>query len=93
MKAVNGRCEIYLDGGVSHGTDVLKARALGAKMVFIGRPIIWGLTVAGEDGVKTILNIIKTELDSVMALTGKFHCLLSTFQNLFSLLYYSFPET
>lgn len=70
VKAVSGRCEIYLDGGVTQGTDVFKALALGAKMVFMGRPAIWGLTIAGEDGVKSILSIVKTELDSVMALTG-----------------------
>ncbi|PSN47506.1 Peroxisomal (S)-2-hydroxy-acid oxidase GLO5 [Blattella germanica] len=70
VKAVNGRCEVYLDGGVRQGTDVFKALALGAKMVFMGRPALWGLTTDGEDGVKAILNIMKTELDSVMALTG-----------------------
>ncbi|KAJ9591427.1 hypothetical protein L9F63_002033, partial [Diploptera punctata] len=70
VKAVEGRCEIYLDGGIRQGTDVFKALALGAKMVFMGRPALWGLTVAGEDGVKSILNLIKTELDSVLALTG-----------------------
>ena len=70
VKSVNGRCEIYLDGGVTQGTDVFKALALGAKMVFMGRPALWGLAVAGEDGVKSVLNIMKTELDSVMALTG-----------------------
>ena len=43
MEAVKGRVEVYLDGGVRQGTDVLKALALGAKAVFIGRPILWGL--------------------------------------------------
>jgi (S)-2-hydroxy-acid oxidase len=43
VKAVDGRCEVYLDGGVRTGTDVFKALALGAKAVFIGRPIIYGL--------------------------------------------------
>lgn len=43
MKAVGGRVEVYVDGGVRHGTDVLKALALGAKAVFIGRPVLWGL--------------------------------------------------
>lgn len=42
-KAVNGKCEIYLDGGVCRGTDVFKALALGARAVFIGRPVLWGL--------------------------------------------------
>lgn len=70
VKAVDGRCEVYLDGGIRQGTDVFKAIALGAKMVFMGRPALWGLACGGEDGVKSILSIIKTELDSVMALTG-----------------------
>lgn len=70
MKAVDGQCEVYLDGGIRQGTDVFKAIALGAKMVFMGRPALWGLACNGEDGVKSILNIMKTELDSVMALTG-----------------------
>lgn len=43
MQAVEGRCDVYLDGGVRQGTDVLKALALGAKAVFIGRPVLWGL--------------------------------------------------
>jgi len=43
VEAVEGRIEVYLDGGVRQGTDVLKALALGAKAVFIGRPVLWGL--------------------------------------------------
>lgn len=43
VQAVEGRCDVYLDGGVRQGTDVLKALALGAKAVFIGRPVLWGL--------------------------------------------------
>lgn len=43
VKAVQGGCDVYLDGGVRQGTDVLKALALGAKAVFIGRPVLWGL--------------------------------------------------
>lgn len=43
VEAVDGRAEVYLDGGVRTGTDVLKALALGAKAVFVGRPILWGL--------------------------------------------------
>lgn len=45
VKAVNGRCEVYLDGGIRLGTDVLKALAIGAKAVFIGRPASWALAV------------------------------------------------
>lgn len=44
VKAVRGRCDVYMDGGVRRGTDVLKALALGAKAVFIGRPVLWGLS-------------------------------------------------
>ena len=70
MKAVGDRVEIYLDGGITDGTDVYKALALGAKMVFIGRPALWGLAHSGEEGVKKILTILKTELDYALAITG-----------------------
>ncbi|CAG7681527.1 unnamed protein product, partial [Allacma fusca] len=70
VKAVSGRCEIYVDGGVSTGADVFKALALGAKMVFVGRPILWGLSVDGQKGVKRVLEILRDELDSTMALSG-----------------------
>ena len=50
--AVGDRLEVYFDGGVRRGTDVLKALALGARATFVGRPIFWGLSVAGEDGVR-----------------------------------------
>jgi isopentenyl diphosphate isomerase/L-lactate dehydrogenase-like FMN-dependent dehydrogenase len=61
-EAVGGQLEIYLDGGVRRGTDVLKALALGARAVFIGRPTFWGLTLGGEEGVFSILEILKNEL-------------------------------
>ncbi|KAI4466417.1 s -2-hydroxy-acid oxidase-related [Holotrichia oblita] len=70
VNAVGDKVEIYLDGGVTDGTDVLKALALGAKMVFIGRPALWGLAYGGEDGVKKILSILKKEFDFALALTG-----------------------
>ena len=69
--AVGGSVEILLDGGVRRGTDVLKALALGASAVMIGRPYWWGLTVDREDGVIQVLNIIKRELDGAMALSGR----------------------
>ncbi|TRY75587.1 hypothetical protein TCAL_00529 [Tigriopus californicus] len=69
-EAVGDRCELYLDGGVTQGTDVLKALALGAKMVFLGRPVIWGLAHSGQSGVEQTLRLIKGELDSAMALSG-----------------------
>lgn len=70
VKAVNGRCEVYVDGGFSQGTDIFKALALGAQMVFLGRPLLWGLACGGEEGAYDILDILQTELDSVMALSG-----------------------
>ncbi|XP_072045179.1 2-Hydroxyacid oxidase 1-like isoform X2 [Amphiura filiformis] len=70
-QAVKGTgVEIYLDGGVRLGTDVLKALALGAKAVFVGRPILWGLALDGECGVKRVLKILQEEFDIAMALTG-----------------------
>ncbi|XP_017768714.1 PREDICTED: peroxisomal (S)-2-hydroxy-acid oxidase [Nicrophorus vespilloides] len=68
--AVGNRVEIYLDGGVRDGTDVFKALALGARMVFMGRPALWGLAHSGEEGVKKVLNLIKTQLDSTLAISG-----------------------
>jgi 4-hydroxymandelate oxidase len=68
--AVAGRAEVYLDGGVRRGTDVLKALALGARAVLIGRPIIWGLAAAGEEGVLDVLRLLRDELDLAMALSG-----------------------
>lgn len=59
-----------MDGGVTDGTDVFKALALGARMVFMGRPILWGLAHSGEDGVKKVLSIMKKEFDYALALTG-----------------------
>ncbi|XP_037649062.1 hydroxyacid oxidase 1-like [Sebastes umbrosus] len=59
-----------MDGGVRRGTDVLKALALGAKAVFVGRPVLWGLACQGEQGVKEILELLKEELRLAMALSG-----------------------
>ena len=67
---MNGRAEVYVDGGIRRGTDVLKAIALGARAVMIGRPVIWGLAVSGEEGVRTILRMLRDELDLAMALAG-----------------------
>ncbi|KAI8320152.1 hydroxyacid oxidase 1-like protein [Martensiomyces pterosporus] len=69
-KAVDGRVEVFLDGGVRRGTDVLKALALGAKAVFLGRPVLWALNYNGEDGVVEMLDIINEELRMAMALAG-----------------------
>ncbi|HVB22994.1 MAG TPA: alpha-hydroxy acid oxidase [Ktedonobacteraceae bacterium] len=70
IEAVDGRCEVYVDGGIRRGTDILKALALGARAVFIGRPAIWGLAVNGAEGVHSVLDILRTELELAMALSG-----------------------
>ncbi|XP_019404630.1 PREDICTED: hydroxyacid oxidase 1 isoform X1 [Crocodylus porosus] len=70
VEAVAGKVEVFLDGGIRKGTDVLKALALGAKAVFIGRPIIWGLVYQGEEGAKEVLQMLKEELHLAMALSG-----------------------
>ena len=67
---VNGKCEIYIDGGIQKGSDVFKALALGANMVFMGRPFIWGLASSAEEGAKKIFQIVKKELDTTMCLAG-----------------------
>lgn len=70
VEAVGGRVEVYMDGGIRRGTDVLKAIALGARAVLIGRPMLWGLSVAGQSGVLTVLDMLRTEFDLSMALSG-----------------------
>lgn len=67
---VDGRLELYLDGGVRRGTDVIKALALGARAVLLGRPVLWGLAVGGEAGVSKMLALLRTEIDLAMALCG-----------------------
>lgn len=68
--AVNGSAEIFVDGGIRRGTDVLKAIALGAKAVLLGRPILWGLASGGEAGVRGVLQMLQDEFDLAMALSG-----------------------
>jgi 4-hydroxymandelate oxidase len=68
---VAGAAEVYMDGGVRRGTDVVKALALGARAVLIGRPIFWGLAVGGAGGLRATLEILRDEIDLTMALTGK----------------------
>jgi 4-hydroxymandelate oxidase len=70
VEAVAGRIPVLVDGGIRRGTDVLKALALGAKAVMIGRPYVYGLAVAGAAGVERVLQILKTELMMAMALAG-----------------------
>ncbi|HEY4249351.1 MAG TPA: alpha-hydroxy acid oxidase [Lacunisphaera sp.] len=68
---VAGRFPILVDGGIRHGTDILKALALGASAVLIGRPYVYGLAVGGADGVSRVVNILRREFEMAMALTGK----------------------
>jgi len=70
VAAVGGRAEVYMDGGIRWGSDVLKALCLGARAVLVGRPILWGLAVDGEDGVVRVLSLLEEELSLAMALAG-----------------------
>lgn len=67
---VGDRAEIYLDGGVRRGTDVITALALGARGVFIGRPYLYGLAAGGERGVVEIFNILRSEMERALILMG-----------------------
>ncbi len=68
---VAGRAPVLFDGGIRRGTDVLKGLACGAAAVLIGRPYLYGLSVAGPDGVRDVVRILRTELEASMALTGR----------------------
>ena len=68
--AVRGRCEVWVDGGIRRGTDVVKAIALGADAVLIGRPALWALALGGADGVETALRELQGELLRTMKLMG-----------------------
>ncbi|NNK91220.1 MAG: alpha-hydroxy-acid oxidizing protein [Acidimicrobiia bacterium] len=68
--AVAGRAEVYVDGGVRRGTDVVKALALGARAVLVGRPILWGLAVDGASGVADVLEFFRDATARAMALCG-----------------------
>ena len=71
VEAVEGRCEVYLDGGIRRGTDILKALALGARAVLVGRPVLWGLAVNGAEGVSHVLELLRAELELAMVLAGR----------------------
>ena len=70
IQAVNGAIPVLLDGGIRRGSDIFKAVALGASAVLIGRPHLWGLSVAGKDGVQWVLEMLHGELDRTMGLAG-----------------------
>jgi 4-hydroxymandelate oxidase len=69
--AVGDRTEVYVDGGIRRGADVLKALALGARAVLVGRPYLWGLAVEGADGVRRVLELLRDDLMLAMALAGR----------------------
>ncbi|XP_078483765.1 2-Hydroxyacid oxidase 1-like [Ciona intestinalis] len=70
VQAVDGKCEVYMDGGVRNGTDVIKAIAFGAKAVFIGRPVLWGLAHNGQEGVRHVLEMLRDEFKTALQLMG-----------------------
>jgi 4-hydroxymandelate oxidase len=70
VDAVGDSAEVFVDGGIRRGTDVLKALAMGARAVLIGRPYLWGLTVDGERGVRRVLTLLRDDLSLSMALAG-----------------------
>jgi 4-hydroxymandelate oxidase len=70
VNAVGDKVEVYLDSGIRRGTDVLKAIAYGARAVFIGRPVLWGLASGAEAGVRYVLETLRQEFDLAMALSG-----------------------
>jgi 4-hydroxymandelate oxidase len=70
VPAVEGRAEVFLDGGVRRGLDVVLALALGARAVFVGRPILYALAVGGEAGVARAMEIVRLETERAMVLLG-----------------------
>lgn len=70
VQAVDGRAQVFVDGGVRRGTDVLVALALGARAVLVGRPVLWSLAVGGRRGVTRALGLLREEFDNAMALSG-----------------------
>lgn len=70
VNAVGSKLIVMIDGGIRNGTDVFKAIALGAQLVFVGRPVIYGLAVNGQNGIEAIFEILKQELDLAMGLNG-----------------------
>jgi isopentenyl diphosphate isomerase/L-lactate dehydrogenase-like FMN-dependent dehydrogenase len=71
VDAVAGAAEVFVDGGIRRGSDVLKALALGARAVLVGRPYLWALAAGGQAGVEHMLSLLREELDLDMALAGR----------------------
>ena len=71
VEKVAGRIPVLIDGGIRRGTDVIKALALGANAVLIARPYLYALAVAGESGVKRVIDILRKELEMAMGLLGR----------------------
>jgi isopentenyl diphosphate isomerase/L-lactate dehydrogenase-like FMN-dependent dehydrogenase len=70
VEAVDGRVEVYLDGGIRRGTDVVKALALGARATLAGRAVLWGLAVGGEEGARHVLELLRGEIRLALSLLG-----------------------
>jgi 4-hydroxymandelate oxidase len=68
---VGDRIDVLVDGGIRRGTDIVRAIALGARAVLIGRPYLWGLAVDGEAGVRAVLSMLRSELELAMGLLGR----------------------
>ena len=73
VDGVGGRAEVYVDGGIRNGSDIVKALALGARAVMIGRPVLWGLAVGGEDGAAGVLATLADDTRRALALCGAEH--------------------
>ncbi len=70
VRAVGGRAPVFMDGGIRRGNDVIRALALGARAVFLGRPLLYGLASAGATGVEAVLSQFEAEMQRSMALLG-----------------------
>ena len=70
VDAVGSRAEVFMDGGIRRGSDVVEGKALGANAVFVGRPWFWGLAVGGQEGVERMLEVFSDEIDRTLALLG-----------------------
>jgi L-lactate dehydrogenase (cytochrome) len=71
VDAVAGAAEVYIDGGIRRGSDIVKCLALGARACMIGRPYVYGLAAGGRAGVEKVIQILMAEIDATMALLGR----------------------